>query len=254
MIRKQGLAPTSKELEATILSLSPQGYWKLDETSGTTATDSSGNARHGTYTGTIGTGYTLATVPGIGRRNYVNVGTSTAGYIAVADNNVWSANAASGLSIFGLVKPAALGVTANRYIIAKGAASNHEWGLIQTLSPANTITANVWAAAGTNMMSSTAADAIWIPSSDGWLPVAMTLATPAAAGLVSIFNGSARDRATNTSGSGSYTNGSAAVWIGYRSDSPANAFFQGGLAHFAIFSGQLSTANVERLMLAARGT
>lgn len=35
----------------TVLADSPVGYWKLDETSGTTAVDSSGNGHNGTYTG-----------------------------------------------------------------------------------------------------------------------------------------------------------------------------------------------------------
>lgn len=38
-----------------ILTSSPVGYWRLNETSGTTATDLSGGAYHGTYTG----GFTL---------------------------------------------------------------------------------------------------------------------------------------------------------------------------------------------------
>jgi len=36
-------------LEASILSFGPIAYWKLDEVSGTVATDASGNARHGAY-------------------------------------------------------------------------------------------------------------------------------------------------------------------------------------------------------------
>lgn len=43
-----------------VLADSPALYWKLNEASGTTATDSSGNARNGTYGGT----YTLATATG----------------------------------------------------------------------------------------------------------------------------------------------------------------------------------------------
>lgn len=35
--------------DATVLADTPAGYWRLDETSGTTAADSSGNARDGTY-------------------------------------------------------------------------------------------------------------------------------------------------------------------------------------------------------------
>jgi hypothetical protein len=45
-----------------VLALGPLAYWKLDETSGTTAVDSSGNGNNGTYSST---GVTLAgaTVP-----------------------------------------------------------------------------------------------------------------------------------------------------------------------------------------------
>jgi hypothetical protein len=39
----------------TVLVDNPIGYWRLDETAGTTANDSSGNGRNGTYTG----GFTL---------------------------------------------------------------------------------------------------------------------------------------------------------------------------------------------------
>ena len=35
-----------------ILSLSPTAYWRLNESSGTTATDSSGNGNNGTYIST----------------------------------------------------------------------------------------------------------------------------------------------------------------------------------------------------------
>lgn len=43
--------------DSEVAADSPAIYWKLQETSGTTATDSSGNARHGTYNGTVTTNY-----------------------------------------------------------------------------------------------------------------------------------------------------------------------------------------------------
>lgn len=62
---------------------SPAGLWPLTETSGSTAYDMSGNARHGTYTGgVVHTGSFL--------------GTPTAsfdgatGYVTIPDNNDWS--------------------------------------------------------------------------------------------------------------------------------------------------------------------
>ena len=41
---------TTTTYTTEVLADSPYLYWKLDETSGTTATDSSGNSRSGTYT------------------------------------------------------------------------------------------------------------------------------------------------------------------------------------------------------------
>ena len=48
-------APESSGYFDLVMSHSPLGYWRLGEASGTTAADSSGNGRNGTYTGT----YTL---------------------------------------------------------------------------------------------------------------------------------------------------------------------------------------------------
>lgn len=50
------IAGASTTLAAAILADSPTGFWKLDETSGTTAADSSGNGYNLTYSGS----YTLA--------------------------------------------------------------------------------------------------------------------------------------------------------------------------------------------------
>lgn len=54
-------------LAAEILADTPLGFWLLDETSGTTAVDSSGNARHGTYTDAtmVGTGPAPCGVGGV---------------------------------------------------------------------------------------------------------------------------------------------------------------------------------------------
>ena len=54
--------------DAAVLSLSPYAYYRLDETSGTVAADSSGNGRNAAYQGTVGTHYLLgqsSIVPGL---------------------------------------------------------------------------------------------------------------------------------------------------------------------------------------------
>lgn len=69
------------------LALSPAAAWKFDDTSGTTATDSSGNARHGTYNGGFTLSSTALTVAASGEYSVELNGTS--GYIEVPDNAVW---------------------------------------------------------------------------------------------------------------------------------------------------------------------
>ena len=60
--------PEPGSYDAGVMALSPYAYYRLDETSGTTAVDSSGNGRNGTYQGTVGTHYLLgqgSIVPGL---------------------------------------------------------------------------------------------------------------------------------------------------------------------------------------------
>src|ERR1044071_636286 len=54
--------PTPGSFAAVILATEPanlKGYWKCNETSGTTLADSSGNSKHLTITGAINTNYWL---------------------------------------------------------------------------------------------------------------------------------------------------------------------------------------------------
>jgi len=92
---------------ALVLQSSPEGYWPLTETAGTTAVDLSGNARNGTYTG----GYVLAdtqlannllkSVTLDGTEDYVN--------IADAAGEVWSPTGSSGeLTVEAWIKPSAV--------------------------------------------------------------------------------------------------------------------------------------------------
>lgn len=76
-----GEAPISSAAYAdVIMSLSPIGYWRLGETSGTVALDSSGNGQNGTYTG----GYTLGRPSLISSdSNDASVGCNGAGYVVV---------------------------------------------------------------------------------------------------------------------------------------------------------------------------
>ena len=82
-------------LSEAILASSPAGYWKLDEASGTTFADSSGNGRNATAGATSPQ---LATMPGPGATSHVNF-QSGASAITVADNDAFSINTTPGLTL-----------------------------------------------------------------------------------------------------------------------------------------------------------
>ena len=67
-----------------ILSLSPTAYWRLNESSGTTATDSSGNGNNGTYISSVGLDVAGA-FPSISDAS-VNFPGSTSTYVDLGDN------------------------------------------------------------------------------------------------------------------------------------------------------------------------
>jgi hypothetical protein len=101
------------------------GHWKLDETSGTTATDSTLNLNHGTYTG----GVTLS-VPG----PFPNVGDVAAefdgvdDYVTIPDNSTLKPTSA--LSVTGWVRGDAWGTgTDVDVILRKGDANPNNWQL-----------------------------------------------------------------------------------------------------------------------------
>lgn len=83
--------------DATILADGPVAFWPLNETSGTTATDTTGNGHSGSYVGTAGTNYTLGQA-GIGDGETAVLFDGSAGYVDVATvpttvTNTWSLEA-----------------------------------------------------------------------------------------------------------------------------------------------------------------
>jgi hypothetical protein len=73
--RNTGPLPGIYDIE--VLSDSPEAYWKLNDTTGTTAVDSSGNGRDGTYVGGYTLGQSLANLDGAvqfdGSSGYISV-------------------------------------------------------------------------------------------------------------------------------------------------------------------------------------
>lgn len=77
-------------LEAALSALGPVGYWKLNETSGLTAFDSSGNGRHGTYHPSVVLSFKSGPAGLIGDNRYPYFAQTSAAGVTIADNNDWS--------------------------------------------------------------------------------------------------------------------------------------------------------------------
>lgn len=222
----------------------PIGYWPLNETSGTTANDHSGNGRNGTYTGS---GFTLAGAAGPDG-GYVDLGNAASSHISIADNNVWSLDNANGLTMFAMVKPDSVAGTTRQFIASKGAASNFEWGWDFNSGAAARITFFAWTAAGLEIASQT----VNSRGTTQWQCVIAAITSPSTTSLINLHQNGDADIGTFSGPGGTYANGTAALQIGWRADSPASQYWQGGIAHFALFAGRLAKERRILLMAAAR--
>ncbi len=233
----------SLRLQAAIMALSPLGYWMLNEASGTTATDKSGNARNGTYQGT---GYTLQGATGGDGATYVDLGNGgNSSDVNIADDNVWSLSSPATRTFFTLIKPDSVAGTTALYFMSKGSASNYEWGLNINEGAGGRLVATVWTAAGAAINQSIASS----PITTAWQAIAVVLNASA---IPKLFRNNNTDATTSSlNPGGTATNQGAAVQIGWRADSPASGYFQGGQAHQVVFSGELTPTQIQTLMTAA---
>lgn len=227
-------------LSGAILSLTPAGYWKLDETSGTVITDSSGNARHGTYEGI----YTLSDVIGPDGIDYVTFG---GGRGNIPDNDDWSQdNSGVGLTVFCLVRPTANTLGA---FVAKDQANLREWRfamdtggelMIEMMTNGNSIrsrrVSNVGGTAALNT----------------WQAFASAMPHHADSSVLPTLNKNGTNIVGATSGgSTAFTNNTAPLTIGNIADAASGYDFTGAIAHVAMFAEQLSAPDMATLMAAA---
>lgn len=234
------LALGTQALAAAILAASPLGYWKLDETTGTTISDSSGNGRNGTISGT----YTLAGQAGPGSAVGISFG---GGVIDIADDDAWSLNTTPGLTVFALVYPSS---TTAKGIIGKGVAGSLEWAA--TLSATNL--RPVWQAFGpANAIRQSRSSTTDPVSTGAWSAIAFS--TPNSGVQTTnckVYNndGTNVGNASGSTPAGSYSNQANSLLIG-NANVPGTTTFAGGIAHVAVFAGQLSDAAVDAFMSAA---
>lgn len=224
-------------LREQILAFGPAGYWILDETSGTTAFDSSGNGRNGTYTG----GYTLAA-------DGVTLNGST-GYVNLADRDQWSINhSGNGITFFALVRPTTTPST-RQAVFAKGNASAYEYAITSIAPYTGQVEGSVNIPAGSPLASDISNAG---PLTGGaWHAVAYAVPHPSPSpfsgdlyvdgGPISTYQGSVT--------TGTYVNNASPARIGSREG--GGLFFNGRFRHAAIFPRRLTPAEVQSLIDAA---
>lgn len=219
-----------------------QGWWKLDEAAGTTATDSSGNSRNGTYAGT----YTLQGQTGDDGVLYADFG---GGQVTIADNNVFSANNASGLTVVGLIRPEAaeLAGTTRKFIISKGNTVNQfEWAFHVSNTVAGRLRFDFWDLPGATMSNEFIDGTL---TANQWSMVVGASAAPVFNQRFDLYSDTGSPVASSQAGTSNvaYSNGTADVCIGNRADNPASQQWNGGLANLMIFSGKMAQASVSKL-------
>lgn len=226
-------------LPATILSLSPVGYWKLDDTSGA-AVDYGTIGNNGTYTN----GPVLAGTAGPDGSSYPTFD-GTNDHVLVLDADGYSINQ-SGTGLSWLVIFKVTSVSTQRMVFYKGNTSNPfncEWDLVFNPST-GVLTHETYTNAGALIRSGS----ITVSTGTQWRVVIVTKSTPAASPTF-YYNGTIPSVTAGGTGSGTYTNNNGSVyWSG---PSFNGAFMAGSVAHATIFPTELTAPQATSIMTAA---
>lgn len=234
-------------LPAAILALTPAGYWKQDEGSGTTATDSSGSAIHGAYTG-----ITTWIPSGIRDGKTYPLFDASSSVNTIPDNNAWSP-ATQAISVFFIYSRLMPGL-AQAVLLSKYLASNYEWSIdMNAIGVGNDWT---WGCV-TNQVGSNPVRSSYVPvNSSGLLPFGgyhaycVTIAGGTTSSTISLYRDSNTPLSTvDVAGTGSMGNGTAPLRVGNRELTGYQA--RGVIAHVAVFPSLLNTTQINTLMAAA---
>lgn len=229
--------PQSEAIAAAILALAPAGYWKLDETSGTQAADSSGNDRSGTYAGTC----TLA-----GRDGFPTF--SGLGHVHIPHDDAWTAmGSADGMSLFALVY-ADTGLAGRHFIAAKGTTDAYEWGLEIPESSPTALEASFWSSSGIDQMVENGP----LGNTGVWHAVGFAAPAPVKGARFSLYRDSGAPLATTSASfaRADMAAGRAPLCLGARADSIGG--WTGAIGHVAVFRRRLTDAEMGTLMAASR--
>lgn len=228
-------------LASAILALSPAGYWKLDDAV-SPPQDSSGNARHAGAT----TGATYRTTPGDGVGAYMTLPSTNK--IPVTNNNAFEINTAPGLTFFFLARPTAVPSSVYNTFVCVGSGS---WEYAIQHQTNGAIHAFTMQGASGNLVtrSETAAATVTL---NQWQAICVTISDITSAATINIYKNSGTPLAkTVVVGSGSAPAANGAVMQIGAETSVSTKGMIGSMAHFAVFPGVMSDANIGTIMTAA---
>lgn len=219
-----------------VLADSPLAYWKLDETSGTSAADSSGNSRTATY-GSATSGGTSLLGDGSGQSTTLNESTG-AGYLTLASASWMNV---SSITVSCLVKITSANDGSNGDAIVSRLSGNFDWVILRDQT--GHFEASVWNNVGTryNAISSSVA------TSGTIYHVAFTWN---GSNLILYVNGTA---VATTAVSGTVATLAAPLEIG-RYSSASVTVPSGNIDEVAIFGSALSAARIAAHSTAAFST
>lgn len=225
-------------LAAAMVLYGAAGYWKLNETTGTTITDYSGNSRHGTLSGTPTTDYVLA-----GQNGYLNLlspgaGAASAAVVDIPNAAAFSIPSSGAITVFACDRVA----TANtaRVLVRKGITTgNREW---QFNVPNSAVRGMVTVPSGTYVAQSSTGN---VHATGVWHGVATVLPAPGGADVPIVYVDSGTPQTVTTDlQPGARANSAEGIRIG--------ASWVGAVGHVAVFPHALSAAHIQKLMDLAR--
>jgi hypothetical protein len=232
-----GGGPGDSALTIAILAENPLGYWKLDETSGSTADDYSGNGHDGTYSGP-----TLASEAGPDGGDYA-VFDGNNDHVEIDDDDVWTIDTQPGLTVFACIKPTSTGSADFKWIIGKGeGASSYEWSFHQGQTGGQRLHTAVFNTAGAGRRQWRIGDQL----TTSWQAVGCQIPNTDTTAEHEIYHNATSPEA-NTAlapfAGGSVGNTASKLLLGHLDGADGNGF-DGGLAHLAVFAGVVDLADI----------
>lgn len=222
-----------------ILALTPAGYWKLQETAGTTAVDSSGNTRNGAYAG----GIVINNVAGPDGFNYPTWD-GVNDTMDVADNNAWSIDTSgTGLTVLAIVKFASDPGATNRAICEKanpGSPFNIEW--VFAINNGS-FGLQLYTPGGSSIRATNGA---WTYAA-GWH--VFMVAVPSVSANGAAYHNGATVTAAPGGGAGVYVNNNASLHYGGINTVLGRMI--GAMGHLAVFPTELNATQIGTIMTAA---